>query len=106
MEKIRFRGFPLICGFWSGSTLFASMSMPAVLSLRNFYHDEIFIFTHVNQTTAGPRSAIGRAPDSLVRGLGFDTWSGHILSFHLPLFQEGHLSVTGESMCTKYWLTA
>ena len=28
------------------------------------------------------------------------------LSFLLPLFQEGQLSVTGESMCTKYWLTA
>ena len=27
-------------------------------------------------------------------------------SFLLPLFQEGQLSVTGESMCTKYWLTA
>ena len=37
---------------------------------------------------------------------GFDTWSGNILSFLLPLFQEGQLSVTGESMCTKYWLTA
>ena len=50
---------------------------------------------------AGPRSAIGRAP-------GFDTRSGNILSFLLPLFQEGQLSVTGESMCTKYcsWLTA
>ena len=34
-----------------------------------------------------------------------DTRSGHILSFLLPLFQEGQLSVTGESMCTKYWLT-
>ena len=30
----------------------------------------------------------------------------NILSFLLPLFQEGPLSVTGESMCTKYWLTA
>ena len=29
-----------------------------------------------------------------------------LLSFLLPLFQEGQLSVTGESMCTKYWLTA
>ena len=38
--------------------------------------------------------------------LGFFTRSGHILSFLLPLFQEGQLSVTGESMCTKYWLTA
>ena len=27
------------------------------------------------------------------------------LSFLLPLIQEGQLSVTGESMCTKYWLT-
>ena len=34
------------------------------------------------------------------------TRSGHILSFLLPPFQEGQLSVTGESMCTKYWLTA
>ena len=38
--------------------------------------------------------------------LGTDTRSGNILSFLLPLFQEGQLSVTGESMCTKYWLTA
>ena len=37
---------------------------------------------------------------------GFDTRSGNILSFLLPLFQEGQLSVTGESMFTKYWLTA
>ena len=36
---------------------------------------------------------------------GFDTRSGNILSFLLPLIQEGQLSVTGESMCTKYWLT-
>ena len=34
------------------------------------------------------------------------TRSGNILSFLLPLFQEGQLSVTGESMFTKYWLTA
>ena len=54
---------------------------------------------------AGPRSAVGRAPDSQVRGPGFDTRSGHILSFLLPLIQEGQLSVTGESMCTKYWLS-
>ena len=40
------------------------------------------------------------------RGPGFDTRSGNILSFLLSLFQEGQLSVTGESMCTKYWLTA
>ena len=54
---------------------------------------------------AGPRSAIGRAPDSYIRGPRFDSRSGNILSFLLPLFQEGQLSVTGESMCTKDWLT-
>ena len=56
--------------------------------------------------SAGPRNPVGRALDSLVRGPGFDTQSGHILWFLLLLIQEGQLSVTGESMCTKYWLTA
>ena len=53
---------------------------------------------------AGPRGAVDSASDSRARGPGFDTRSGHILSFLLPLIQEGQLSVTGESMCTKYWL--
>ena len=39
-------------------------------------------------------------------GPGFDIRSGQILSFLLPLIQEGQLSVSGESMCTRYWLTA
>ena len=30
----------------------------------------------------------------------------YFFSFLLPIFQEGQLSITGESMCTKYWLTA
>ena len=63
-------------------------------------------FGCLSTVVAGPHSAIGRTPDSQVRGPGFDTRSGNILSFLLPLFQEGQLSVTGESMCTKYWLTA
>ena len=50
---------------------------------------------------AGPRGAIGRVPRSWVRYP-----ICHILSFLLPLIQEGQLSVTGEStcLCTKYWL--
>ena len=60
----------------------------------------------ISYSIARLRSAVGRAPYSQVRGPGFDTRSGHILSFFLPLIQEGQLSVTGESMCTKYWLTA
>ena len=47
------------------------------------------------------RIAQSVASDSKARGPGFDTRSGHILSFLLPLIQEGQLSVTGESMCTK-----
>ena len=50
---------------------------------------------------AGRRSAVGRAPDSKVRGSGFDTRSGYILSFLLPLIQEGQLSVTGKSMVNR-----
>ena len=53
---------------------------------------------------AGPRSAVDSASDPRARG--FDTRSDHKLSFLLPLIQEGQLSVTGESMSTKYWLTA
>ena len=49
---------------------------------------------------AGPRSAVGRAPDSQVRGPGFDTRSGNILSFLLPLFQEGQLSVVAK-VCVR-----
>ena len=51
-------------------------------------------------------TSIWQNPDSYGRGPGFDTRSGNTLSFLLPLFQEGQLSVTGESMCTKYWLPA
>ena len=40
-------------------------------------------------------------------GPGFNTRTGHILLFLLPLIQEGQFfSVTCESMCTKYWLNA
>ena len=56
----------------------------------------------IHLLSAGPRSAVGRAPDLQVRCPGFDTLSGHILSFLLPLIQEGQLSVTGKSLCTKY----
>ena len=52
------------------------------------------------------RRAVGSASDSRARGPEFDTWSGRILSFVLLLIQEGQLSVTCESMFTKYLLTA
>ena len=56
----------------------------------------MFLFFFPISTAAGPRSAV------VAR---FDTWSGHIPSFLLSLTQEGQLSVSGESMCTKHWLT-
>ena len=47
------------------------------------------------------------ASDSRARSPVFDTRSGHIISFVLPLIQDRQLTVTCESMCTKYyWLTA
>ena len=94
--------FPLdvLDGIWdlieSVSDGFLTYSCTETLLLQNLNYPK----------PAGPGSAIGRASDSLVRGPGFDTRSGNILSFLLPLFQEGQLSITGKSMCTKYWLTA
>ena len=51
---------------------------------------------------ARPHSAVGSASDSRARGPRFDTGSGHIISFLLPLIQEGQLSFTGENMCIMY----
>ena len=49
----------------------------------------------VHHGPAGPCSAVSSVSDSRARGPGFDTRSSHILSFLLPLIQEGQLSVTG-----------
>ena len=54
---------------------------------------------------AWPCRAAGSASDSRARGPGFNTWSGHILPFLFPLIQVGQLSVSGKTMCIKYWLT-
>ena len=43
-----------------------------------------------------PGRAVGSTSESRTRGPGFDTRSGNILSFLLPLIQERQLSVTGE----------
>ena len=57
-------------------------------------------------TRAVPRSAVGSTSDSRPICPGFDTRSSHILLFFLSLIQEGQLLVDGESICTRYWLTA
>ena len=70
------------------------------LSLLSF---SLSIYWPVNESIssdAGSRSAVGSATDSKSKGPGFNTRSGHLLLFLLPLTQEGHLSVTGERICT------
>ena len=67
------------------------------------------IWAHYSLTIidlAGPCSAVSNESDSRARGHRFDTQSRHMLSYLLLLIQEGQLSVTGESLCMKYWLTA
>ena len=84
----------------SSSTLVAKITK-FVDCRRKCYADILFAdFCILCRNRA--RSIVGSASDARARGLGLDTRSGHILSFLLPLIQEGQLSVTGESMCTKY----
>ena len=52
--------------------------------------------------SAGSHRAVGSTSDFRATGPGFHTRSGHILSFLLPLIEEGQLSVTDLSMCTKF----
>ena len=51
--------------------------------------------SHTSGQFAEPHySTVGSASDSRARGPGLGTRSSHILSFLLPLIQEGQLSVT------------
>ena len=61
--------------------------------------NRVFFF-RFSTLLAGPRCATGSASDSRARGPGLGTRSGDTLSFPLPLFQEGQLSVTCENVCT------
>ena len=72
----------------------------------NLAQKMFFILPFITLARAGPRSIVGSASDSRARGPGFDTRACAVLSFRLPLIQEGQLSVTGESMYIKYWLPA
>ena len=72
-------------------------------NMRNSDFANMFLNTHFTKDRGPVVQWIAR--HSRARGPGFDTRSGNILLFLLLLFQEGQLSVTGESMCTKYLLT-
>ena len=56
------------------------------------------------QEFPGPCGAVVSASDSRARGPEFDIQSGLIISILLLLIQEGQLSVTGQSMCSKYFV--
>ena len=84
-----------------------------------------WVWSWSNLFVTGPRSAVGNVSgyrcmsDCRSRGREFDPgpvpyfrgdWSWNNFYGHSPPFrwfiQEGLLSVTSESMCTNYWLTA
>ena len=81
--------------------------------IAKFHRTDLVICSH---------SGEGKSPSPPSRGPGHIAQSvGHLvrksevlgsipglatLSFLLPLIQEGQLSVTGKSMCKKYWLIA
>ena len=60
-----------------------------------------FLYSIPLHNGAEPHCAVSSGSDSRARNPGFDTLSGHILSFLLPLIQEEQLSVTGKSRCTS-----
>ena len=87
------------------------VSIPATaflisLFLLMFFAESACHLHHLFLLVAGPSGTAGSASDSLARGPRFGTRSGHILSFLLPLIQEGQLSVNAESMYKKYLLIA
>ena len=101
-----------------GSAIVIVLSLASVCPPLGNYLFKCFLYT-------GPRSAVGNVSgnrcesDCRSRGREFDPgpvpyfrgdWSWNNFYGHSPPFrwiiQEGLLSVTSESMCTKYWLTA
>ena len=98
--------------------LIAKIHISAIYVAIFAFYNHFFFYT-------GPRSAVGNVSgyrcvsDCRSRGREFDPdpvpyfrgdWSWNNFYCHSPPFhwfiQEGLLSVTSESMCTNYWLTA
>ena len=70
----------------------------------NFVLTDFMVCTMKTGLNAGPHSAVSRCLTREPEILG-SVLSPATLSFLLLLIQEGQLSVTGKSMCTKDWLT-
>ena len=62
------------------------------ITVKRLYFSVIHVST---DNHAGPGGAVGSASDSRARGPGFDTQSGHILSFLLPL-KESRCQLQGK----------
>ena len=63
----------------------------------------------VAQSVASQTADTGVASSNTARSHTFVEIDREIIStvvLLIPLIREGLLSVTGESMCTKYWITA
>ena len=83
---------------WTGSALFAQSYLSQYLEflwysalLGNFFPGRL-------------AQSVGHLTQSQRSWFRYPAWP-HTFIF-LPLNQEGQLAVAGESMCTKYWLTA
>ena len=63
--------------------------------LFGFKTGEPFFQNYSNKVMSHINSSVS---DSRARGPGFDTWSGHILLFLLPLVQEGQFQIL-EKVC-------
>ena len=96
----------------NSSSVFRASKLKLILGTFSIYHHFWMVCKHAGQGSfisvfmaVGLRKSPGILP-LFCTGPRFDTQSGHILSFLLPLIQGEQLSITGESMCTKNWLTA
>ena len=108
--------------FPMANVMFVCYITYAYMCWKNIF---IFLELKVSSILAGPRSAVGNVSgyrcvsDCRSRGREFDPgpvpyfredWSWNDFYGHSPPFrwfiQERFLSVTSESMCTNYWLTA
>ena len=77
-----------------------------VMSATGHPHSLIKVLISDSHNSGVLGSIPGLATFSIVATHKGNNLLSFLVSFLLLLFQEGQLSVTGESMCTKYWLTA
>ena len=84
--------------------------------IRNFWEKHPPLIAICNKSKPGPLAQSGASLTAIKGSLVRAPVRPHtvVMIYHeiistvilpLPLIQEGHMSVSGKSMCTKYWLT-